>query len=106
MNSLGFEITRRAEAYHVQRVESMCLSSNSHSFSAAIMAWNGDHPAFVPGRFISFCGDYFFWINFNGMSTCLGLFYAVRLANRVYCIFIFKFLCSYFFFCKLNTNDF
>ena len=32
------------------------------------------------------------FINFNGMSTCLGLFYAYMLRNHVYCVFIFTFL--------------
>ena len=32
-------------------------------------------------------------INFNGMSTCLGLFYAQRLENCVLCTFICTFFC-------------
>ena len=30
-------------------------------------------------------------IGFNGMSTCLGIFYDKRLENRVHCMFIFTF---------------
>ena len=30
-------------------------------------------------------------INFNGMSTRQGLFYALRLENYVHCMFIFTF---------------
>ena len=34
---------------------------------------------------------------FNGMLTCLGLFYASRLRNCVHCTSIFTFLCHCFF---------
>ena len=30
-------------------------------------------------------------IDFNGMLTCLGLFYAKKLENRFHCMFIFTF---------------
>ena len=33
-------------------------------------------------------------INFSGLSTHLGLFYASSLGNCIYCMFIFTFLCS------------
>ena len=36
------------------------------------------------------------WFDFNGMSTHLWLFYALRLRNRVYCKFMLTFLCSCF----------
>ena len=35
-------------------------------------------------------------IDFNGISTHQGLFYAYRLRNRVHCSFIFAFLCNSF----------
>ena len=34
-----------------------------------------------------------FLVDITGMSTRLGLFYAFRLRNRVYCTLIFTFLC-------------
>ena len=36
------------------------------------------------------------WTDFNCMSTCQGLFYTKRLGNRVYCTFMFTFLCIWF----------
>ena len=36
------------------------------------------------------------FINFNGISTRLGLFYADMLRNRVQCSFVFNILCSCF----------
>ena len=31
-------------------------------------------------------------IGFNGISTCLGIFYALRFGNSIYCTFIFTFI--------------
>ena len=41
------------------------------------------------------------WLIFNGKLTCLWLFYASKLGNRVYYIFIFIFLCSFLSFLKI-----
>ena len=47
---------------------------------------------------IAFTGFFFLHllINFNGISFCLGLFYAKRLGNCFHCTFMFTFLSSYF----------
>ena len=34
-------------------------------------------------------------IDFNGMSTRLGLFYAQKIGNRVHCTFMLTFLCCF-----------
>ena len=39
---------------------------------------------------------YNYMIDFNGMSTCLGLFYAERLENPIHCTFYLYFLGSFF----------
>ena len=47
-------------------------------------------------------------IDFNGLSTSIGMFYAIRSANRVHCTFIptfFVFSC-FFHTTQWNTNDF
>ena len=53
-------------------------------------------------------------IDFNGMSTRLGLFYAKKFGNRVHCTLVFAFLCGcffssfvlfYFHTVQLNTNN-
>ena len=40
---------------------------------------------------------YSWFIDFNGMSTCLGLFYTERLRNHVHCAFISTFFKVFFF---------
>ena len=35
-------------------------------------------------------------IDFNGMSICQGIFYALRLRNQIHCLFIFTFFVSLF----------
>ena len=107
---LHYQITARA------RLEKSYRGSCSGTFKQSTLSMPSSQNYLE--KLSNHCQSKIHWlIHFNGMSTCLGLFYALILGNCINCTFIFTLFVLFLrsFFCEVgggshtvlsNTNDF
>ena len=90
-------LTKKGMSYHHEKENKFVCLSKDHLFKQVpvlvycLSCRVDDYLVHYHSNFIAI---YFIWeifelIDFKGISTCLGLFYAERLRNRIHCMFIF-----------------